>query len=141
MNDNHGSLLVVDDDQHILEAMADYLRGLGHRTETASTCQHAIERMAEFPFEIASLSRFCTKKEQRQIIERASEGTLFGETFFFDGVPRSEDAIASTEAILRPDVIARSASDEAISGTPAHPQDCLTALSRPSGCAPTEAPG
>lgn len=51
MNQNHGSLLVVDDDRHIVEAMADYLRGLGHRTETAMTCEEAIDRMREFPFE------------------------------------------------------------------------------------------
>lgn len=48
-----GSLLVVDDDQHIREAMADYLRGLGYRTEVAATCQQAMERMGEFPFEVA----------------------------------------------------------------------------------------
>lgn len=48
---NKGSLLVVDDDKHILEAMADYLRNLGHRTETAADCQEAIARMKEFPFE------------------------------------------------------------------------------------------
>lgn len=48
----NGSLLVVDDDRHIQEAMAEYLRGLGHRTETASTCTEALERMAEYPFEV-----------------------------------------------------------------------------------------
>ncbi|QDU90841.1 Transcription-repair-coupling factor [Pirellulimonas nuda] len=34
------------------------------------------ERMAEFPFEIASLSRFCTKGEQTKLIKRAKEGSL-----------------------------------------------------------------
>ena len=33
-------------------------------------------RMAEFPFAIASLSRFCTAKEQRDIIERVANGSL-----------------------------------------------------------------
>ena len=47
-----GSLLVVDDDRYIQSAMADYLRSLGHRTETASTCTDAISRMEEFPFEV-----------------------------------------------------------------------------------------
>ncbi len=32
--------------------MADYLRELGHRTETAQTCQEALDRMEEHPFEI-----------------------------------------------------------------------------------------
>lgn len=47
-----GSLLVVDDDRYIQNAMADYLRSLGYRTETASNCTEAIERMGEFPFEV-----------------------------------------------------------------------------------------
>ncbi len=47
-----GSLLVVDDDRYIQNAMADYLRSLGHRTETASNCDEAIERMGEYPFEV-----------------------------------------------------------------------------------------
>ncbi len=47
---NQASLLVVDDDRHICEAMADYLRSLGHRTETATTCRDAINRMKEFTF-------------------------------------------------------------------------------------------
>ncbi len=33
-------------------------------------------RMAEFPFQIAALSRFCTGKEQRQILESAANGSL-----------------------------------------------------------------
>ncbi len=33
-------------------------------------------RMAEFPFSIAALSRFCTAKEQRQILEQAEGGKL-----------------------------------------------------------------
>ncbi len=33
-------------------------------------------RMAEFPFQIASISRFCTAKEQREIIEQTAEGQI-----------------------------------------------------------------
>ncbi|MCG6155448.1 sigma-54-dependent transcriptional regulator [Rubinisphaera margarita] len=51
MKNTLGNLLIVDDDRHILEAMADYLRRLGYRTETAATCQSAIDRMQEFPFD------------------------------------------------------------------------------------------
>lgn len=49
---NSGSLLVVDDDRPLLDSMADYLRSLGHRTETASTCREAMIRMKEFPFDV-----------------------------------------------------------------------------------------
>jgi DNA-binding NtrC family response regulator len=49
---NQGSLLVVDDDKNVCEAIAEYLRSLGHRTDTATTCLEAIERMGEFPFQI-----------------------------------------------------------------------------------------
>ncbi len=34
------------------------------------------ERMAEFPFEIASLSRFATRKQQGEIVERLAEGGI-----------------------------------------------------------------
>jgi DNA-binding NtrC family response regulator len=47
-----GSLLVVDDDKHICAAMADYLRSLGHRTETATSCSQALARVREFNFEV-----------------------------------------------------------------------------------------
>ena len=48
---NHGSLLLVDDDPLVLESMADFLRSLGHRTETAQNCLDAIERIKECPFD------------------------------------------------------------------------------------------
>jgi len=49
---NQASLLVVDDDRHICEAMADYLRSLGHRTETAMSCREAVDRMKECTFHV-----------------------------------------------------------------------------------------
>jgi len=49
---NPGSLLLVDDDKFILDAMAEFLRGIGYRTETAQTCQEACDRIAEFPFDV-----------------------------------------------------------------------------------------
>ncbi|MDX1969561.1 MAG: sigma-54 dependent transcriptional regulator [Planctomycetaceae bacterium] len=48
----NGSLLVVDDDRPLLESMADYLRSLGHRTETADSCRDAMSRMKDYPFDI-----------------------------------------------------------------------------------------
>ncbi len=47
-----GSLLVVDDDRPLLESMADYLRSLGHRTETAESCRDAMSRMKDYPFDV-----------------------------------------------------------------------------------------
>jgi DNA-binding NtrC family response regulator len=48
----HGSLLVVDDDKSILEAMADYLRTAGHRVDTARTSKEACERIGEHRFDV-----------------------------------------------------------------------------------------
>jgi len=48
------------------------------------------ERMAEFPFEIAGLSRFCTAKEQREILERTSAGAV--------------DIVIGTHRLASPDV-------------------------------------
>lgn len=73
MKTNQGSLLVVDDDKHILEAMADYLRSLGHRTETASSCKDAMERMAEFPFEVVICDVNLGDRDGFQLLEWATE--------------------------------------------------------------------
>ena len=48
------------------------------------------QRMAEFPFEIACLSRFSTKKEQRETVLRASEGQV--------------DLLIGTHRLVSPDV-------------------------------------
>jgi DNA-binding NtrC family response regulator len=73
MKTNHGSLLVVDDDKHILEAMADYLRSLGHRTETASTCKDAIDRMSEFPFQVVICDVNLGDRDGFHLLEWATE--------------------------------------------------------------------
>ena len=48
---NFGSLLIVDDDRPLLESIADDLRSLGYRTETAESCHEAIQRIKEHPFD------------------------------------------------------------------------------------------
>jgi transcription-repair coupling factor (superfamily II helicase) len=48
------------------------------------------ERMAEFPFEISALSRFCTAKEQGEIVRRAADGSL--------------DILIGTHRLASPDV-------------------------------------
>ena len=46
-------------------------------------------RMAEFPFQIDAISRFCTAKEQREIIERAANGSArYSDRHASDGVAR-----------------------------------------------------
>ena len=73
MKTNQGSLLVVDDDKHILEAMADYLRSLGHRTETASNCKDALDRMAEYPFEVVLCDVNLGDRDGFELLEWATE--------------------------------------------------------------------
>ena len=73
MKSNQGSLLIVDDDKYILEAMADYLRSLGHRTETATSCKDAMERMGEFPFEVVLCDVNLGDRDGFQLLEWATE--------------------------------------------------------------------
>lgn len=47
-----GNLLLIDDDKGILEAMADYMRSLGHRVETARNAHEALGRVRECPFDL-----------------------------------------------------------------------------------------
>ncbi|HCK42066.1 MAG TPA: transcription-repair coupling factor, partial [Planctomycetaceae bacterium] len=48
------------------------------------------QRMAEFPFEIAALSRFSTKREQREVVARAAAGQI--------------DLLIGTHRLVSPDV-------------------------------------
>jgi transcription-repair coupling factor (superfamily II helicase) len=48
------------------------------------------QRMAEFPFQIAAVSRFCTAKEEREIIKKTADGTI--------------DLLIGTHRLASPDV-------------------------------------
>ena len=49
---SHGSVLLVDDDAFILDAMAEFLRSLGNRVDTARTANEAIARANATPFDV-----------------------------------------------------------------------------------------
>ncbi len=48
-----GSLLLVDDDRHVLTSMADWLRGQGYALDTAASGAEATERLAGGKYDIA----------------------------------------------------------------------------------------
>jgi DNA-binding NtrC family response regulator len=73
MKSHTGSLLVVDDDRHICEAMADYLRGLGHRTETAASCQEALERLQRGTFDVVVCDVHLPDRDGFHLLEWAVE--------------------------------------------------------------------
>jgi DNA-binding NtrC family response regulator len=88
-----GSLLVVDDDRHIQNAMADYLRSLGHRTETASTCSEAIERMEEFPFEVVVCDVNLPDSDGFQLLQWARENSSDTAIVMLTGFGTIESAV------------------------------------------------
>src|SRR5438552_5281875 len=47
-----GSLLLVDDDRHLLESMADWLRSLGHRVDTADSAAAARRAVDETAYDL-----------------------------------------------------------------------------------------
>ena len=49
---NRGTLLLVDDDRHVLDAMADWLREQGFEVREASNCQEAIQQVDTAPPEL-----------------------------------------------------------------------------------------
>lgn len=88
-----GSLLVVDDDRHIQNAMADYLRSLGYRTETASTCGDAIDRMEEFPFEVVVCDVNLPDKDGFELLEWARENAPDTAIILLTGFGTIESAV------------------------------------------------
>ncbi|QDU39156.1 Transcriptional regulatory protein ZraR [Maioricimonas rarisocia] len=90
---NHGSLLVVDDDRHICEAMADYLRELGHRTETAMTCDDAINRIGEFNFEVVICDVNLPDRDGFQLLEWVVENKPQTSVILLTGYGTIESAV------------------------------------------------
>lgn len=88
-----GSLLVVDDDRHIQNAMADYLRSLGHRTETATTCGEAIERMEEFPFEVVVCDVNLPDKDGFELLQWTRENAPETAVILLTGYGTIESAV------------------------------------------------
>ncbi|MBS0263646.1 MAG: sigma-54-dependent Fis family transcriptional regulator, partial [Planctomycetes bacterium] len=70
---NSGSLLLVDDDKSTLDALADALRALGYRTETATTCQEGCRRLAEYPFDVVFCDLHLPDAEGFQLLAHARE--------------------------------------------------------------------
>lgn len=88
-----GSLLVVDDDRHIQNAMADYLRSLGYRTETASTCGDAIDRMEEFPFEVVVCDVNLPDKDGFELLQWTRENSPETAVILLTGFGTIESAV------------------------------------------------
>lgn len=90
---NFGSLLLVDDDKFVLDAMADYLRGLGYRTETANNCRDAIQRMREFPFEVVICDVNLPDQDGFQLLEWSKQNTPETSVILLTGFGTIESAV------------------------------------------------
>ncbi|QDT37886.1 sigma-54-dependent transcriptional regulator [Stratiformator vulcanicus] len=80
MKNTEGSLLVIDDDRDLREAMADYLRGLGYRVETACDAREGKERMRDYPFDLVVCDVSLPDEDGFKVLEWATENvpdTLF----------------------------------------------------------------
>ncbi len=88
-----GSLLVVDDDRHICEAMADYLRSLGHRTETAMTCRAALDRIKEYNFQIVICDVNLPDQDGFQLLEWVVENKPETSVILLTGYGTIESAV------------------------------------------------
>ncbi|QDT63284.1 sigma-54-dependent transcriptional regulator [Calycomorphotria hydatis] len=73
MKELTGSLLVIDDDHDLRDAMADYLRDRGHRVETAGDAREAIGRLRDFPFDVAICDVHLPDEDGFQLLDWAQK--------------------------------------------------------------------
>ena len=90
---NQGSLLVIDDDRHICDAMADYLRSLGHRTETAMTCRDGMERLKDYNFHAVICDVNLPDQDGFQLLEWAVEHVPDTSVILLTGYGTIESAV------------------------------------------------
>ncbi|MBA4030533.1 MAG: sigma-54-dependent Fis family transcriptional regulator [Planctomyces sp.] len=93
MSSNQGSLLVVDDDRQLAESMADYLRSLGHRTETSFTARDAMARMKEFRFDIVICDVNLPDEDGFAVLEWATKAVPDTEIILLTGYGTIESAV------------------------------------------------
>ena len=48
----NGTLLLVDDDRRVLESMADWLRSLGHKVDTAASYAQPLAAVDKKPYDV-----------------------------------------------------------------------------------------
>jgi DNA-binding NtrC family response regulator len=90
---NAGSLLVVDDDRPLLESVADYLRSLGHRTETAVACRDAMSRMKEYPFDVVVCDVNLPDQDGFSLLEWSRQHTPETQVILLTGFGTIENAV------------------------------------------------
>ncbi len=90
---NHGSLLLVDDDKYVLDAMAEFLRGLGYRTETAPNASDATQRMKEYPFDVVVSDVNLPDQDGFQLLEWARQNTPETAVILVTGFGTIENAV------------------------------------------------
>ena len=90
---NQGSLLVVDDDVHILAAMADFLRERGHQTETAATCGEALDMMQKTSFDVVVCDVNLPDQDGFQLLEWATENATDTSVIMLTGYGTIESAV------------------------------------------------
>ena len=88
-----GSLLVVDDDKHIRVAMADYLRSLGYRTETAGDYSEAIRRMEEFLFDVVVCDVNLPDRDGFELLQWGKENSSDTSIILLTGFGTIESAV------------------------------------------------
>jgi two-component system response regulator HydG len=92
-----GNLLVVDDDRHICEAMADYLRSLGHRTETAMNCKDALARIREYNFDVVLTDVCLPDQDGFHVLEWVSQNKPDTSVILLTGYGTIESAVEAIQ--------------------------------------------
>lgn len=93
MSMTQGSLLVVDDDRQLAESMADYLRSLGHRTETSFTARDAMARIKEYRFDIVICDVNLPDEDGFAVLEWANKAVPDTEIILLTGYGTIESAV------------------------------------------------
>lgn len=88
-----GSLLIVDDDELLLESMADSLRSMGYRAETSENCEDAIRRMKDYPFDAVICDVNLPDQDGFRLLEWATQFVPQTQVILLTGLGTIESAV------------------------------------------------
>ena len=70
---NKGSILLVDDDRHLLESMSDWLRSLGYDVNVAATFNAAMDQISRCNFDLALVDVRMQDRDGFEILRHCRE--------------------------------------------------------------------
>jgi DNA-binding NtrC family response regulator len=94
----HGSMLLVDDDRHVLESMTDWLRSQGLHVDGASSFADAVDRLARKSYDLALIDVRLQDADGHDLLEQVRRNYPNTQVIMITGYGDPDSAVEALRA-------------------------------------------